>query len=113
MVETVIVQVPTIPVNNVSIGYSSAMMSTTSAVSTHVAPTDAVGLAQHIAQCQKDLAALSQKQGGPSAAPPAAGSTMKFCHKYGYQKGHVGTDCEIFMKALLSTRLNTYPPRTI
>lgn len=97
MVATVILQAPTIPVTNVSLGYSSAMMSTASAVSTS-APTDAVGLAQHIAQCQKDLAALSRKQRGPSPAPPAGGSTLKYCHKHGYQKSHAGTDC-VVMKA--------------
>ena len=96
MVETVIVQAPTIPVNNVSLGYSSAMMSTASAVSSH-APTDAVGLAQHIAKCQKDLAALSRKHRGPSTvtAPPAAGATLQYCHKHGYQKSHAGTDCVV------------------
>ena len=98
LVNTVILQAPTIVPTNVTLGYSSAM-STSSATSAFAAPTDAVALAQQISKAQRDLAALLKRQRGPSTAPttaappPLGGSAPKYCHKHGYQKSHAGTDC--------------------
>ena len=97
---TVVRHAPTYIATNVSLGYSSAL-STSSVASAFAAPTDAVALAKQISAAQKDLAALQKRHRGLTSTvpnpvvPPSGSSALKYCHKHGYQKTHAGTACMV------------------
>jgi hypothetical protein len=85
---------PTFITTNSTLGYSNAMSTTASALA---APLDAAGHAQLIAKHQKELAALNKKNGvvpRPRSSPKPAGHN-KYCCIHGYQKSHIGADCNV------------------
>ncbi len=60
------------------------------------APIDAAGHAQIIAKHQKELAALNKKNGvAPRSRPPPKSAGNKYCYIHGYQKSHIGADCNV------------------
>ena len=80
------------------LGYSNAMATTASALAAPL--MDAAGHAQIIAKHQKELAALNKKNGvvpRPRSSPKTTGH--KYCYGHGYQKSHIGTDCNVLIKA--------------
>jgi len=93
LVGIVILHAPTFIATNSTLGYSNAMATTASALA---APIDAAGHAQIIAKHQKELAALNKKNGvapRPRSSPKTAGN--KYCYIHGYQKSHIGADCNV------------------
>jgi hypothetical protein len=94
LVEILTLHAPTFIPTTSTLGYSNAMSTTASA---SAAPIDAAGHAQIIAKHQKELAALNKKNGvvpRPRSSPKTTGHN-KYCYVHGYQKSHIGADCNV------------------
>ena len=93
LVEIINLHAPTFIATNSTLGYSNAMATTASALA---APIDAAGHAQIIAKHQKELAALNKKNGvAPRSRPSSKSAGNKYCYIHGYQKSHIGADCNV------------------
>ena len=94
LVEILTLHAPTFIATNSTLGYSNAMATTASALAAPL--MDAAGHAQIIAKHQKELAALNKKNGvapRPRSSPKTTGH--KYCYVHGYQKSHIGADCNV------------------
>jgi len=94
LVGILILHAPTFITTNSTLGYSNAMATTASALAAPI--LDAAGHAQIIAKHQKELAALNKKNGivpRIRSSPKTAGH--KYCYVHGYQRSHIGTDCNV------------------
>jgi len=94
LVEILTLHAPTFIPTTSTLGYSNALSTTASALA---APIDAAGHAQIIAKHQKELAALNKKNGvvpRPRSSPKTTGHN-KYCYVHGYQKSHIGADCNV------------------
>ena len=93
LVETLTLHAPTFITTNSILGYSNAMFTIASKLA---APIDATGHAEIIAKHQKEFAALNKKNGVmlcPRSSPKTSG--RKYCYVHGYQKSHIGTNCNV------------------
>jgi len=95
LVEILLLHAPTFITTNSTLGYSNAM-SITATASALAAPMDAAGHAQIIAKHQRELAALNKKNGvAPRSRSSSKPAGQKYCYIHGYQKSHIGVDCNV------------------